>query len=74
MKRSAVDLPEIADWHNLAAAFHTAARGKRGHGDVEAFRAELDRELSNSAGRTDNGNVVAAARCGSSASMTQSHG
>ena len=39
-------LAEIADWHNLATAFHAAARGKRGRGDVEAFRADLDRELS----------------------------
>ena len=46
MKRSAVGLAEIADMHNLAAAFHAAARGKRGRGDVEAFRGDLDRELS----------------------------
>ena len=46
MKRSAVGLAEIADWHNLAAAFHAAARGKRGRGDVEAFRASLDSELA----------------------------
>jgi len=46
MKRSAVGLTEIADWHNLAAAFYAAARGKRGRDDVEAFRADLDRELS----------------------------
>jgi hypothetical protein len=46
MKRSAVGLAEIADLHNLAAAFHAAARGKRGRGDVEAFRDNLDRELS----------------------------
>ena len=46
MKRSAVGLAEIADLHNLAAAFHAAARGKRGRSDVEAFRDNLDRELS----------------------------
>jgi RNA-directed DNA polymerase len=46
MKRSAVGLAEIADLHNLAAAFHAAARGKRGRGDVEAFRADLDRQLA----------------------------
>jgi len=46
MKRSAVGLAEIADWHNLATAFHAAARGKRGRGDVEAFRAGLDGELA----------------------------
>lgn len=37
---------EIADLHNLAAAFHSAARGKRGRADVEAFRDNLDRELA----------------------------
>ena len=46
MKRSHVGLREIADLHTLAAAFHAAARGKRGRGDVEAFRANLDRELA----------------------------
>jgi RNA-directed DNA polymerase len=46
MKRSPVGLIEIADLHNLAAAFHAAARGKRGRGDVEAFRANLDGELA----------------------------
>ena len=46
MKRSAVGLPELADWHNLASAFQAAARGKRGRGDVEAFRANLDHELA----------------------------
>lgn len=45
MRRSAVGLTEIADFHNLARAFHVAARGKRGRGEVEAFRANLDREL-----------------------------
>ena len=45
MKRSAVGLIEIAETNNLAAAFHAAARGKRGCGDIEAFRANLDREL-----------------------------
>jgi RNA-directed DNA polymerase len=46
MKRSAVGLAQIGDWHNLAAAFHAAARGKRGRGDVEDFRADLDGELA----------------------------
>jgi RNA-directed DNA polymerase len=45
VNRSAVGLIEIAEINNLAAAFHAAARGKRGRGDVEAFRANLDREL-----------------------------
>jgi retron-type reverse transcriptase len=46
MKRSTVGLAEIADLHNLAAAFYAAAQGKRGRGDVEAFRLHLDRELA----------------------------
>src|ERR1700761_6097541 len=46
MKRSRVGLADIVDWHNLAAAFHAAARGKRGRGDVEAFRANLDASLA----------------------------
>jgi RNA-directed DNA polymerase len=46
MRRSAVGLAEIADWHTLAAAFHAAARGKCGRGDVETFRGNLDRELA----------------------------
>jgi len=46
MKRSPVGLAEIADLHNLATAFHVAARGKRGRGDVEAFRSHLDHELA----------------------------
>lgn len=45
MRRSPVGLREIADPHNLAAAFHAAAAGKRGRADVEAFRGRLEREL-----------------------------
>ena len=45
MKRSTVGLLEIADPHTLASAFHLAARGKRGRGDVEAFRDNLDTEI-----------------------------
>jgi RNA-directed DNA polymerase len=46
MKRSAVRIADVADWHNLARAFRLAARGKRGRADVEAFRQDLERELS----------------------------
>ncbi len=46
MKRSGVRLVDVADWHNLARAFHLAARGKRGRPDVETFRAGLDQELA----------------------------
>ncbi len=45
MKRSPLSVADIADMHTLAAAFHAAAKGKRARGDVEAFRANLDREL-----------------------------
>jgi hypothetical protein len=32
MKRSPIGLDAVADWHNLAAAFHRAAVGKRARG------------------------------------------
>jgi RNA-directed DNA polymerase len=46
MRRSAVSLADIADWHNLAAAFHHAALGKRDRPEVQCFAAGLDRELA----------------------------
>jgi len=46
MQRSAVGLAEVADLHNLATAFHSAARGKRGRAEVEAFRGDLDHHLA----------------------------
>jgi hypothetical protein len=58
MKRSAVGIDEIADWHNLARAFRLAARGKIGRADVEAFRRNLDRELSDLQSELLNGTVV----------------
>jgi len=46
LRRSAIRLEDIADTHNLAAAFHAAAKGKRGRGDVEDFRAHFEREIA----------------------------
>lgn len=46
MKRSAVTLADVADGHNLAAAFWQASRGKAARADVAAFRADLERELA----------------------------
>ena len=46
MKRHPLTLTTIADWHNLATAFHLAAKGKQGRRDVEAFRVNLFAELS----------------------------
>lgn len=46
MKRSSVGLANIADLHDLAAAFHAAARGKSRRDDVVAFRDNLDAELA----------------------------
>jgi hypothetical protein len=46
MQRSAVTLADIADWHNLAAAFHRAALGKRHRPEVQRFAAGLDQELA----------------------------
>ena len=45
MKRSPVGLTAVADWHNLAAAFHRAALGKRARSEVQCFAANLDAEL-----------------------------
>ena len=45
MKRSALSLDEIADWRNLAAAFHRASQGKRARDEVMRFTARLDEEL-----------------------------
>ena len=46
MKRSHIDLDTIADWHNLAAAFHRAALGKGDRDEVRHFRADLPGELA----------------------------
>ncbi|MEI2783180.1 MAG: hypothetical protein V9H25_18850 [Candidatus Competibacter sp.] len=46
MRRSRVGLAAIADWHNLAAAFWRAARGKGQRDDVRRFRADLNGELA----------------------------
>jgi hypothetical protein len=46
MRRSAVGLTEIADWHNLAAAFHRAALGKWSRPEVQRFAAALEAELA----------------------------
>ncbi|MBB4199712.1 hypothetical protein CCR94_17165 [Rhodoblastus sphagnicola] len=46
MRRSALDLAEVADWRNLAAAFHAASQGKSARQDVVAFGRSLDAELA----------------------------
>ncbi|MEI2808615.1 MAG: RNA-directed DNA polymerase [Albidovulum sp.] len=46
MRRSRVGLADIADWHNLAAAFRRAARGKSERDEVRLFRAGLNGELA----------------------------
>ena len=46
MQRSRVGLAAIADWHNLAAAFQRAARGKGERDEVRLFRADLNGELA----------------------------
>lgn len=45
MKRLKVELSAITDWHNLAAAAHRAARGKRQRTDVRAFFADFEQSL-----------------------------
>lgn len=47
MKRSTVGIAEVADWHNLTAAFWRASRGKAARADIAVFRADLDRQLAN---------------------------
>lgn len=46
MKRSAVTLADVADWHNLNAAFWQASRGKTARADVVAFRTGLEHRLA----------------------------
>jgi len=46
VQRSRVGLAAIADWHNLAAAFRRAARGKGQRDEVRQFRADLNGELA----------------------------
>lgn len=46
MKRSRTRLEDVATWDNLMAAFGLAAQGKRGRGDVEHFRDDLDGNIS----------------------------
>jgi hypothetical protein len=46
VRRSRVGLAAIADWHNLAAAFQRAARGKGERDEVRRFRADLNGELA----------------------------
>lgn len=57
MKRSPVGLDAIADWHNLAAAFHRAARGKGRRDEVRLFRADLFGQLSSLRGAILDGTV-----------------
>jgi RNA-directed DNA polymerase len=46
MKRSAIDLSEIAEWRTLSAAYHRAALGKTDRAEVRIFRADLCRQLA----------------------------
>ena len=46
MRRSGVGLSEVADWHNLAAAFHRAAKGATDGPVIQGFRENLAAELS----------------------------
>jgi RNA-directed DNA polymerase len=46
MKRSSLSLQDVADWHNLAAAFYLAARGKGDRPEVRAFRQDWPAQLA----------------------------
>ncbi len=39
------DFEQLCSWPNLLAAWHAAARGKRGHADVAAFEYRLEENL-----------------------------
>jgi RNA-directed DNA polymerase len=51
MKRSGIDLHDVADWNNLVAATWRAAQGKRDRPEVQRFLVNVDEQLS--ALRTD---------------------
>ncbi|MCP4389823.1 MAG: RNA-dependent DNA polymerase [Gammaproteobacteria bacterium] len=64
MKRSAVSIRDVADWHNLGAAFRRAAIGKGQRDEVRLFRADLDGELARLHGEILDGTVeVGRMRC-----------
>lgn len=64
MKRSGVSLADIADWHNLMAAFQRAAQGKNQRDEVRLFRADLTGELARLRAALLNGSVeVGQMRC-----------
>ena len=46
MKRSKLGLAQIADWNNLTAAFHRAARSARGSPAAMSFGADLNTQLA----------------------------
>ncbi len=46
MKPSRVGLTEIADWHNLVAAFYRAAKGARNGPEVAHFRHRLEHQVA----------------------------
>jgi len=46
MRRSPLGLETVADWHNLAAAFHRAALGRSTRPEVQRFAARLETELA----------------------------
>jgi hypothetical protein len=46
MRRSPLGLEAVADWHNLAAAFHRAALGRSTRPEVQRFAARLETELA----------------------------
>ena len=47
MRRSSLGLSDVADWHNLAAAFHRAARNTSNRSAADRFRLHLETNLAN---------------------------
>jgi RNA-directed DNA polymerase len=46
VRRSKVTLTDVAEWHNLVAAFWQASRGKAARADVASFRRDLDQQIA----------------------------
>ena len=74
MRRSSVDLAAIADWNNLTAAYHRAARGKANRAEIRMFRANTLQGDSRRSARTSSQAIRVPGRCARSRSSIPSRG
>ncbi|MCP5067045.1 MAG: RNA-dependent DNA polymerase [bacterium] len=58
VRRSSLSIADVAAWDNLAAAFWSAASGKRGGCEVQSFAADLERRLSQISNELRSGSYV----------------